>query len=362
MQPVLDFLRRGRSLVPPGDQRELLNPLILAEKFARYALSLRHKRDDAADDPAGRDPELVRFFVDMFHALGRYYFRLQVRGIENVPARGPVLLVGNHNGALLPADGFFTTVAVWDRFGPSRAVYSLAHDFLFHDPTIRRYALRLGALRAGHESARHAFAREGIVLVYPGSDLECFRPWRERGRIVLGGRRGFLRLALGAGVPIVPVVSAGTHEQLVILTRGDRLAKLLHMHFWARTLVCPIVLSFPWGLTTGFLPYWPLPAQTTIAFGRPMTWPDVKPEQADDPAVLERCYRDVEGTMQAMLDELYRGRRPVVGQPRALRLEAAERAAQAQSASRSASSPETSSRGSGTTPASVATPTRSSPA
>jgi 1-acyl-sn-glycerol-3-phosphate acyltransferase len=303
------WLRRGASLAPARESAELLNPLVLVEKFARYALA-NHKRDVPADDPAARDPDLVALLLDLTRELGRRYFRLDVRGVDNVPSEGPVLLVGNHNGGLLPSDGFFTELAIRDRFGNARPVYALAHDFLFHDATLRRYALRLGALRAGHGSARHVFDRGGIVLVYPGSDLEAFRSWRERGRIVLGERKGFLRLALGAGVPIVPVVSAGTHEQLVVLTRGDRLAERLHMHRWARTSVCPIVLALPWGITSGFVPYLPLPAQTSLAFGEPMTWPGACP---DDPQTLDRCYAEVTSKMQSMLDELYDGRRPFLG-------------------------------------------------
>lgn len=309
------WLRRAVSLMPPHDALPLLSPPILVVKFARYALT-GHKREAPADDPVARDPELVRLLLDVARALGRHYFRLEVRGIEDVPARGPVLLVGNHNGGLVPMDGFFTALAIWDRFGPERALFALAHDFLFYDALLRRYAMRLGLLRAGTESALHVFRRGDIVLVYPGSDLETFRPWGERNRIVLGGRKGFLRLALTAGVPIVPVVSAGTHEQFVVVTRGDRLARLLHMHWWARTSVCPLVLSLPWGITTGFVPYLPLPAQTTIAFGAPMTWPDLSAHDADDPATLDRCYAEVERKMQAMLDDLSAGRRPFLGQRR----------------------------------------------
>ncbi|MGH7297575.1 MAG: 1-acyl-sn-glycerol-3-phosphate acyltransferase, partial [Polyangiaceae bacterium] len=198
-------------------------------------------------------------------------------------------------------------------FGPSRELNVLAHDFLFHDPTLRRYAAKLGALRAGHGSARRAFSRGGIVLVYPGSDLDVFRPWRDRNRVGLGGRKGFLRLALATGVPIVPVVIAGTHEQLVVLSRGDGLARLLHMHRWARTFVCPIVLALPWGITSGFVPYLPLPAQTTVSFGRPITWPELSSRDAFDLATLERCYVEVESKMQAMLDELTEGRVPFLG-------------------------------------------------
>jgi 1-acyl-sn-glycerol-3-phosphate acyltransferase len=307
-----DWLRRFASLIPPRDALSLLSPPILVEKFARYAAS-DHKRDVPADDPGARDPLLIDTMLEVSRFLARHYFRLELQGVDNVPAVGPVLLVGNHNGALVPTDGFFTSMAIRDRFGPGRAVYALAHDFLFYDDMLRRYVMRLGLLRAGHDSAMAAFRQDGVVLVYPGSDIETFRPWRERGRIELGGRKGFLRLAIHAGVPIVPVVSAGTHEQLVVLTRGDRLAKRLHMHRWARTTVCPIVLSLPWGLTSGFVPYLPLPAQTTVAFGAPIRWPELTPAAADDPAVLERCYAQVETKMQSMLDALYEGRRPLLG-------------------------------------------------
>jgi 1-acyl-sn-glycerol-3-phosphate acyltransferase len=313
VRAVHTWFQRAFALVPVRDTLQLLNPPILVEKFMRYALS-GHKHDVPADDPNERDPEFVGLVMDLARALGRYYFRLEVRGIDCVPAEGPVLIVGNHNGALFPTDSFFTTLAVWDRFGPSRAIYTLAHDFLFHDPTLRRYALRLGGIRAGDASARKVFERGDIVLVYPGSDLDVFRPWRERNRIVLGGRKGFVRLALSARVPIVPVVSAGTHEQLVILTRGDRLARLLHMHAWTRATVCPVVLSVPWGITSGFVPYLPLPAQTTVAFGPAITWSGLSANDARDPAVIERCYAEVEATMQSMLDELTKGRRAFFGQ------------------------------------------------
>ena len=309
---IESWVRRASALMPPRDAFPLLSPPVLVEKFAKYALSF-HKREVPADEPDARDPALISLLLDLARALGRFYFRLEVRGVDNVPPSGAVLLVGNHNGALVPTDGFFTALAIQDRFGAKRALYALAHDFLFYDPLLRRYAMRLGLLRAGHDSARHVFARGGLVLVYPGSDVETFRPWRERKCVILGGRKGFLRLALASGVPIVPVVSAGTHEQLIILTRGDRLARILHMHFWARTFVCPIVFALPWGITTGFVPYLPLPAQTTVAFGRPMSWPDLSPADADDPAAIDRCYAEVESTMQSMLDELYEGRRPFLG-------------------------------------------------
>jgi len=236
--------------------------------------------------------------------------------VENVPESGPVLLVGNHNGGILPSEGFFTGLAIHDHFHGRRRMYSLVHDFVFEDPILRKYAGKLGMLRAGHDSAHHAFEAGHCVIVYPGSDLDAFRSFRDRNKVVLGGRKGFLKLALRERVPIVPVVTAGAHEQFVVLTRGDRLARALRAHVWGRTEVLPIIVAIPWGITIGFVPYLPLPTQVSMAFGKPIRWPELDASAADDPVALDRCYHEVETTMQRMLDRLTEGRRLLRG-PRA---------------------------------------------
>lgn len=305
------WLRRARRAIPKEHRRVLLNPVRLAMRFLGFAALRVAHRDHGriSDDVSARDPELVDLFCEGVRILSRSYFRLRTEGVEHVPAVGPVLLVGNHSGALVPTEGFFTAQAIRDAQGPTRALYALVHDFIFEDPLLHDYAARLGMLRASHASARHALDAGHCVLVYPGSDHDVFRPFRDRHKVVLAGRKGFLKLALQTGVPIVPVVTVGTHEQLIVLTRGDRLAKLVHAHAWARADVFPVVLSFPWGLTSGFLPYVPLPTQVTQAFCPPMRWPHLGPAAASDPTVLERCYREVEAVMQSTLDRLAVGRR-----------------------------------------------------
>jgi len=311
---LFTWLERARRYGTIGDVLHLASPPTAMGMLAAYGMHLHERR--TADDPSARDPEFVRLVVDATRVIGKLWYRHRIEGVDQVPAQGPALLVGNHNGGFLTFDTYLTLVAIWDRFGPGRAVHMLAHDFVFDDERLRRWALELGAIRASPESARSALARGDLVLVYPGSDLDTFRPFRDRNRIELGGRTGFLRLALRERVPIVPVVSVGTHEQFIVLSRGDRIARALRMKKWARAEVFPIVLSLPWGLTSGFFPYVPLPAQTTIAFGAPLRWSDVDPSQADDAQTLTRCYEDVRAAMQARLDAISAGRRPWLGSPR----------------------------------------------
>jgi 1-acyl-sn-glycerol-3-phosphate acyltransferase len=304
---------RARAQIPLEDALGLLTPPGLLVKLAAYALGVNRGDRFAGTDPSLRDPEFLALLLDAFRPVAEHYFRARYVGVEKVPATGPMLLVGNHNGGLLTTESYLTYLALWDRFGPERALYGLAHDVVFDDPTLRTYAGKFGALRASHEAAHEAFAAGHGVLVYPGSDLDSFRSFQDRKRVVFGPRTGFVRLALRERVPIVPTVCAGPQEQWIVLTRGDAIARALHMKRWARTDVFPIVLSLPWGLTSGFVPYLPLPVPCTLAFGDAIAWPELGPEAADDDAVVERCRDEVQAAMQGILDDLYRDRAPFLG-------------------------------------------------
>ena len=172
------------------------------------------------------------------------------------------------------------------------------------------------ALPACQECAGRALRDGDGVLVYPGSDLDAFRPFSQRHRVELGQRRGFLRLARRTGVSVLPVVSTGTHEQLIVLSRGDALSRRLDGRRFLRTGVLPLTLSVPWGLSLGFVPYLPLPAQTSVSFLEPISPEELfRDAGGDEDTMLERAYRLVERRMQAGLDELARGRRFLLGRP-----------------------------------------------
>ncbi len=258
----------------------------------------------------GRDPEYIRRTLPLLRTLVTAYFRPEVRGLDNIPAEGPVLLVGNHSGGLYIADTFVFACAFYEHFGPDRRFHQLAHDVAVRVPwlgSLRRY----GTMVASHENAKAAFAADAAVLVYPGGDYETFRPSWQSADIAFGKREGFLRLALDTKVPIVPVVSVGGQETALFLTRGERLARLLHFDKLTRIKVLPISFGPPFGLNVLDLPgRLPLPAKITISI---LPLIDLAATFGDDPD-LDEAYDYVTGEMQRELTALQQARAlPILG-------------------------------------------------
>jgi 1-acyl-sn-glycerol-3-phosphate acyltransferase len=230
--------------------------------------------------------------------------------MDNIPERGPVLLVGNHSGGNLTPDTIVFTVAFCTYFGVERPFYQLAHNLVLASPVgplLRRY----GTVSASHDHAREALEAGAAVLVYPGGDWEVHRPTWEGGKVDFAGRRGFVRLARDAGVPIVPIVSVGGQETALFLSNGNWLAKLLGVDRTLRLKVLPISLALPWVLNVGdFLSHLPLPAKITVDVLEPI---DIAERFGDDPDV-DDVYEHVTRTMQDALDGLVAERRlPVIG-------------------------------------------------
>jgi 1-acyl-sn-glycerol-3-phosphate acyltransferase len=231
------------------------------------------------------------------------YFDAEVRGLDRVPASGPVLLVGNHSGGPLTPDTAVFFAAWYRERGLESPLVALAFDAAFGIPWFNALMRRIGEVPASRRNAARALDAGLPVLVYPGGDHECFRPWTDRGRVDFAGRKGFVELALRLRVPVVPVVSHGGHHSTYILTRGDWLGPLFGSER-IRTTTFPLAFQFPWGISPIMLPGVPLPAKITIEVGPAMPWCELGPDAADDPAIVERCYHEVTGAMQATLDRL----------------------------------------------------------
>ena len=176
-----------------------------------------------------------------------------------MPAGG-ALMVGNHSGGLMAMDVPIIAVAFADTFGADRPLYCLAHDMLFTGvagPVMRRF----GFVPADRESAQAVLASGAVTIVFPGGDYDVFRPTLKANVIDFEGRKGYVRTALEAGVPIVPVVSIGGQEAQFHLTRGQWLGRRSPLRKVFRTDLLPLTIGFPFGLTPAGVPNIPLPTK-----------------------------------------------------------------------------------------------------
>lgn len=251
----------------------------------------------------------------------RSYFRSEIRGLERLPA-SQTLIITHHDGGMLPINGICFGVHWYDAFGFDRPLYVLTHDLLHSlwDPFSQLMA-DSGLLRADRRAMDAVLATGESVLLFPGAARESFRSFWQRRNIDLGGRRGFVAQAIRWGIPITPVVSAGSHETVIVLTSGQRLAQKLQIPKIVRSAdVLPLMAGLPWGVwAIPFLPQIPIPAKITTEVLEPIDLSEVvgrpiRPEDATDEGIVQAGFELVLQRMREGIGRLYDERKyPFVG-------------------------------------------------
>ncbi|HEY9599622.1 MAG TPA: lysophospholipid acyltransferase family protein [Cyanophyceae cyanobacterium] len=254
-----------------------------------------------------RDPEIIKSWMPIWEWLYRYYFRVTTDGWHHLPSQGAVLIVGSHNGGFASPD---TSMFMYDwfrRFGYNRLAYGLMHPTAWTVPALAKHAVQLGGLIAHPKPAIAALRQGAAVLVYPGGAEDMFRPHTLRHKIHFAGRKGFIKLALRERVPIVPIISLGAHDTLIIL--GDYYEQVQQLRQWGMPWlsnldigVFPIYLGLPWGIGIGLMPNIPLPAQIHTRVCTPIVFEQYGREAARDREYVNSCYEKVCSQMQLELD------------------------------------------------------------
>lgn len=242
------------------------------------------------------------------------YFRLELNGWENLPDQ-PSLLIGVHSGGSLTMDSWTIVFAWWRHFKEKRTLHATAHDQLMQNRFLGRYFRRCGVISPSRDSIQAAFAEGDDVILWPGGEFDSFRSWGKRDTAVLGGRKGFIKLAIRSGVPIVPVATIGGHDTLFVLSEGRGLAKVLGLKEKMRIEVAPITLSAPLGVMLHLTPFQhiPLPSKIRTEFLEPY-YLENDPALADDVAYVDQAYLEVERRIQAGMDRLATQRKfPIFG-------------------------------------------------
>lgn len=257
-----------------------------------------------------RDPAFINALMPVWSWLYRHYFQVTTSGWEQIPTQGKMLLVGSHNGGLATPDLPMFMYDWFRHFGIERRVYGLMHPHVWKVyPHMAWFAAKAGAIVAHPRMAMAAFEQGDSVLVYPGGGQDVFRPYYLRHKIHLAGRQGFIKLALRENVPIVPFISYGAHNTLLVLADYYEQMKQLHELGmpWLFNLdpeVFPIYLGLPWGLAIGPLPNipWPHPIHTRVC--PPILFEFYGREAAKNRDYVEQCYHQVHEHMQKHLNLL----------------------------------------------------------
>jgi 1-acyl-sn-glycerol-3-phosphate acyltransferase len=236
-------------------------------------------RNEYGVDPFGFDLDYALAAVAPLLWMYKKYFRVEVHGIERVPAEGRVLLVANHSGQL-PFDAAMLGLSLLVERDPPRVLRALVERWVPTLPFFSTVMARLGQVVGTPDNCRRLLAAGEAIVVFPEGVRGLNKPWPERYQLQRFGR-GFMRLALESGTPVVPVAIVGAEEQAPTLANLDGLARLLSM---------PALPLTP-------LPF-PLPARHRIWFGEPMTF-DGSPE-AEDPEIEEKVER-VRAAVDALL-------------------------------------------------------------
>jgi 1-acyl-sn-glycerol-3-phosphate acyltransferase len=296
-----------------------------AERHAKQAREKGHERREKLDGAAGwvadragewsldgPDQAWMENQKYFWNSLCDLWFRMDIEGWENIP-EPPALMVGIHSGAPFVWDAWTVGAQWWRHFGPERPIHGTAHDALMAAPLVGSYFRKMGVIPAAKDSMASALAAGHDVALWPGGEVDSLRPWVKRDEAVLAGRKGFVRLAINTGVPIVPIATVGGPDSMPVLTSGRRLARALQLDKIARIKVMPIAINVPWGLSPAMLPEIPLPTKIRTAFQEPIEVSS-DPERANDDAYVDKIYERVRGSIQSGMDTLARRRRfPLFG-------------------------------------------------
>jgi 1-acyl-sn-glycerol-3-phosphate acyltransferase len=279
---------------------EWIRRLANAAEFVRRRAAGEHE----VDPESGFDPELNRaLLMPAARALYRGWFRVKMRGVDHVPAKGPALVVANHSG-VLPLDALMLQVGLLDEHPAQRNLRLLSADLVYSIPLLGRVARASGHVPANPVEAERLLNTDELVGVFPEGFKGIGKPFRDRYRLQRFGRGGFARLALRTGIPMIPCAIVGAEEIYPMVADWTEVAARLKLPYF------PITPLFPW---LGPLGAVPLPSKWLIEFCDPVHTDGFAPDQCEDDDVINELADKVKDTIATKIDELLAERGPAFG-------------------------------------------------
>jgi 1-acyl-sn-glycerol-3-phosphate acyltransferase len=279
-----------RSMEAPAELRDLRELLPAAEPGREL-------------DDWGRSQRVMDAFDPLLDFYYRYWFRVETEGIEHVPPAGGALIVSNHSGAL-PPDAPMIMQAIHREHPSPRPLHMLGEHWFKGYPGAGMLTNKLGLVAAHPANAQRLLHDEGrLVLVFPEGQKGSRKLYWQRYRLRRFGRGGFVRTAMRAGVPIVPVAVLGAEEAMPIFAHVPLLQRLTGLIYF------PVNHAFPqFGLAAALM-Y--MPAKFKIRFLEPVDLSGYTAEDAEDLALVQDIGEDIRTRIQLELDDLRSSRKSV---------------------------------------------------
>ena len=230
--------------------------------------------------------------------LRHIYWRVEHRGLEQVPAQGKVVLAGVHRG-FMPLDAVTLYMLLAKDLG--RYPRFLIHPTLIKFPFQFNFMRKLGGIVACQENADWVLQQDQILGVYPEGIRGAFTPIRQAYEVGRFGRNEFVRIALRHRASIVPFVNIGAAEIFPIVAKID-------WSWWKRFSMWP---CFPIAPPFPLLPV-PLPSKWHIQFLEPLpVGQQYPPEAADDREIVKQISDQVRDRMHEAMQTLVKRRKSV---------------------------------------------------
>jgi 1-acyl-sn-glycerol-3-phosphate acyltransferase len=247
---------------PPADHVDGAHADGWRERVAGAADFVRRRAaGDYEVDESGFDPDFhASVVMPVTRAIYRDWFRVRMRGVENVPACGPALVVANHSG-VLPLDAIMLQSGLYDEHPGHRNLRLLGADLVYAIPGLAGLARKSGHTSARPAEAARLLGAGELVGVFPEGFKGIGKPFSERYRLQRFGRGGFAATAIAAGVPIIPCAIVGAEEIYPMIGNAGSLARILRLPYF------PLTPLFPWLGPLGAIP---LPSNWIIEFCPPM--------------------------------------------------------------------------------------------
>ena len=260
-----------------------------------------HIGDGEPVDQFGFEPEFTsRVLMPVARFFYQRWFRVQLRGLEYVPASAPALVVANHSGTL-PMDAVMLQAGLHDEHPAGRNLRVLGADLVDEIPLLSALARKSGHIRAAPANADTLLRAGELVGVFPEGFKGIGKPFADRYQLRRFGRGGFAATAIRASVPLIPCAIIGAEEIYPMLGNAQKVADVLRLPYF------PITPLFPWLGPVGMVP---LPSRWIIEFCPPIPTDGYRPGDAADAAAVADLSGRVRGTIQRKLDDLLVERGP----------------------------------------------------